>query len=86
MCEEFDVLPAVALEALEEDVCGLIFRIIDIRDYAKSYIAFTQDLKIPEISNRRNGPGIAKVREFYWEIQKEKHRLAKAAREAKGKP
>lgn len=78
MCEEFNVLPAVALEALENDFCGLIFRVMDTRDYAKSFTAFKEDLKIVDVNQRRRGAGIDRVRNTWWKLQKEKHDISKA--------
>lgn len=79
MCEEFSVLPAVALDAIENDEEGLIFRVIDVRDYSKSFAAFTEDQKLP-MEKRRNSSGIERVRDIYWGLQKRllAEKLAKA--------
>lgn len=36
MCEEFHCLPADAIEAIDNDVGGLLFTIIELRNYAKA--------------------------------------------------
>jgi len=36
VCEEFHCLPAEAIDAIQNDVGGLLFRIMDLRTYARA--------------------------------------------------
>jgi hypothetical protein len=76
VCEEFGGYPAEALEAIENDVGGLIFKIIDFRAYAKAKHAYEEGQKETDLNRRPQGPLIDIVRDIDWELNKE--RLAKA--------
>lgn len=70
VCEEFGCLPVDAIEALESDVDGLIFKILSLRSYAKAKQMFDEGLKETDVSKRPSGPQFDLVRDIYWDLQK----------------
>jgi hypothetical protein len=60
------------VEAIENDVDGLLFKIIDLRAYAKAYQIFRQGEKESDITKRPTGPHIDLVEGFEVELQKER--------------
>ena len=73
VCEEFHCLPAQAIEAIEEDIGGLIFQIIDLRSYARAKEVYdTTDL-----NNRPKSKSIDRVSEITMGIAREKIDAAK---------
>lgn len=64
MCAEFPCLsPAAAIEALENDAGGLIFKIIEFRAYQAAYESYKEGQKLTDASQRPTGPTIDLVRE-----------------------
>jgi hypothetical protein len=71
ICEEFHCLPGAALEAIEEDVGGLLFKIIDLRSYARAKKTFEEGQKESDISKRPSGPDIDRVTDIVGELMVE---------------
>ena len=72
VCEEFNCLPAAAIEAIDDDIGGLLFKIIGLRSYKKAKEQFDEGQKEPDLTKRPSGPLFDKVREIEWELNKEK--------------
>lgn len=73
VCEEFGGYPADAIENLNNDVNGLIFKIMDLRNYHRSKQAYDEDVKNqPDMTKRRNSAGIDRVRTMVFSLAKER--------------
>lgn len=72
VCEEFRCVPSIALEEIENDVDGLLFKIIELRNYAKAKTEYEEGLKESDLSKRPSGPLIEKVQENVFDIAREK--------------
>ena len=68
MCEEFNCLPAEAIDALENDVGGLIFKILDIRSYLKA----KQIYDSTSMNERPKTPAMDKVSEITMGLARER--------------
>lgn len=72
VCEEYHCLPAQAIEAIDNDVDGLLFKIIDFRAYAEAKRLYEQGQKETDLERRPSGPLIDRVRDIFWELSREK--------------
>lgn len=68
VCEEFHCLPAEAIDAIENDIGGLIFTIIELRSYAKA----KEEFDSTPMEKRRKSAMMDKVSEIRTEIAKAK--------------
>ena len=68
VCEEFHCLPSQAIEAIEEDVGGLLFQIIDLRSYAKAKEVYDST----PMDKRPKSKAIDRVSEITMGIAREK--------------
>lgn len=67
---------------MENDIGGLIFKIIDLRSYFKAKRLYEEGQKEPDISKRPTNPTIDLVRDIAWELAKDK--LAKSKESSDG--
>jgi hypothetical protein len=72
VCEEFRCVPSVALEELENDVDGLVFKIIGLRAYARAKGEYEAGLKEKDLSRRPTGPLIDEVQTNVFAIARKK--------------
>jgi hypothetical protein len=68
VCEEFHCLPSEAIEAIEDDVGGLLFTIIELRSYARA----KEDYENTPMDKRKKSYMMDKVSEIKTAIAKEK--------------
>jgi len=66
---------------LENDVDQLIFKIIQLRTYARAKEQYDQGLQEQDLSKRPRGPMIDVVREITFEIAKEEIRRRRESEE-----
>lgn len=68
MCEEFHCLPAQAIEAINEDEGFLLFKIMDLRAYAKAKETYDST----PMEKRPRNPLMEKVSEITMLIARER--------------
>jgi hypothetical protein len=78
VCENFHCLPHEAIQAIDNDVDGLLFRIIGLRAYADA----KEHYDSTPVEKRKQAPMVEMVSEFTIELVKE--RIARARAEAEG--
>ena len=73
VCEAYGCLPEAAIEAIENDVGGLIFTIMELRSYAET----KHEYDSTPMDKRRKSSMMDKVSEIRVAIANEKIRLSK---------
>lgn len=77
VCEEFSCLPAEAIHALEHDHNGLIFVILDMRNYAESKGVLDDYHANGSKGDPPRGKNVDRVREIMAENMKDDHEKRK---------